>query len=568
MRTLFAWAALLVPLAVTAEEPLAKPALPRDGRFVVELALEVRSDDAEGKLRTTLVSQDARRLATGEDGFAVAFGPEELRGEVTVEAVTDAPPRQFRVAVRLRHKEQVAGAATLTVLDRQVGQVGVVVQPGGEDKLSVSLTATVGDSQQPVEEKKQGRTDRPESEAEQRIEAALASRASLGFEKKPLREALEAIRDEAGVDIVIDKAALSEEGLTPETPVSIRAHDLRLDQFLTHLLEPLNLTYVVDREVLKVTSKRRAKGPLVVQTYPVADLIVPLPRLVTAHAEADPATPAGDKVRTAAVVEPAVPLTPAFDDLVNLITGTVDPGSWEQVGGWGVIRTNETTRSLVVRQTHGVHEEIADLLQTLRRRQREAVKLEMTLFRVPAEVAKRFGDARRLGPDERDAVVDELSAAQEVAPERFPTATLFHGQAGQFTAAIARKGGDERSGHEHFWLAVRPEVLADAVRLTAAPGTEILGRPPVIVPDGHAALIDVTPPDAGPGSAIVVGRPVTGKPRVFKAERTKDERLLLLVTPRIIPDEETPAATPSGAIEAPKRPVYKVGGRTFMLDVF
>ena len=59
-------------------------------------------------------------------------------------------------------------------------------------------------------------------------------------------------------------------------------------------------------------------------------------------------------------------LATRIDMLIDVITGTIEPGSWENVGGWGAIRQSEATHSLVVRQTRDVHEQVHNLLAQLR----------------------------------------------------------------------------------------------------------------------------------------------------------------------------------------------------------
>ena len=55
-----------------------------------------------------------------------------------------------------------------------------------------------------------------------------------------------------------------------------------------------------------------------------------------------------------------------FDALIDLITSTIKPTTWDSVGGPGSIAPFETNLSIVVSQTQDVHEEIVDLLEQLR----------------------------------------------------------------------------------------------------------------------------------------------------------------------------------------------------------
>ena len=58
-----------------------------------------------------------------------------------------------------------------------------------------------------------------------------------------------------------------------------------------------------------------------------------------------------------------------FDSLIELITSTIQPTTWDEVGGPGSIAEFATNLSLVISQTQEVHEQIADLLEQLRRLQ-------------------------------------------------------------------------------------------------------------------------------------------------------------------------------------------------------
>ena len=51
------------------------------------------------------------------------------------------------------------------------------------------------------------------------------------------------------------------------------------------------------------------------------------------------------------------------DDLIEKITTTIDPESWEGNGGPGIIVPEKISMSLVVSQTPSVHRQIADLLK-------------------------------------------------------------------------------------------------------------------------------------------------------------------------------------------------------------
>ncbi|MGC1275883.1 MAG: POTRA domain-containing protein [Planctomycetaceae bacterium] len=200
----------------------------------------------------------------------------------------------------------------------------------------------------------------PSAESKQ-IAAALDEPISLHVVNTPLEDVIEIIRSHADVNVVFDKAGLDEEGVAIDTPITIGLDDVRISSALQSILHPLSLGVVFDDEVLTITSLRKTKGPLLVETYSIGDLVLPKAKRIEVL---------GGRLSVELTPEIKTQSTARFKTLLDLITGTIEPNSWEQVGGWGVIRQNATTLSLVIRQTRDVHDEIYDLLEQLRRLQR------------------------------------------------------------------------------------------------------------------------------------------------------------------------------------------------------
>ena len=80
-----------------------------------------------------------------------------------------------------------------------------------------------------------------------------------------------------------------------------------------------------------------------------------------------------------------------FDSLIQLITATIQPETWEDVGGPGSVAPFETNLSLVIRQTEEVHEEIVDLLEQLRRMQDLQVTIEVRFITLNDNFFERIG---------------------------------------------------------------------------------------------------------------------------------------------------------------------------------
>ncbi len=82
---------------------------------------------------------------------------------------------------------------------------------------------------------------------------------------------------------------------------------------------------------------------------------------------------------------------PDFDSLIDLITSSIKPTSWDAMGGPGSIMPFETNLSIVVSQTQDVHEEIVDLLEQLRRLQDLQVTIEVRFITLNDNFFERIG---------------------------------------------------------------------------------------------------------------------------------------------------------------------------------
>lgn len=262
------------------------------------------------------------------------------------------------------------------------------------------------------------RTDnRKRGEAELKIEQSLQKRISLHEDKVPLGEVINKIRAIADINIVLDSQGLEEEAASSNSLVSIDVDGIQVKSALNLILSPNNLAYMIDNEVLKITSRMRQQGELIVTTYSVADLVVPIPDPSSQTADPFGALNAGGAIgggqmsipatgqgfgqvapNQAGIFEPSTGrrqqgqnLDPDFSALTELITSTIAPDSWDAVGGPASVRIHPTTLSLVIRQTQKVHEEITDLLEQLRRLQDLQVTIEVRFVTVSDRFFERIG---------------------------------------------------------------------------------------------------------------------------------------------------------------------------------
>jgi type II secretory pathway component GspD/PulD (secretin) len=264
------------------------------------------------------------------------------------------------------------------------------------------------------------------SKEDKEVTSKLNTYVSIDFKNKPLSEVLDELRTMTGVNIVPDKAKLDEEAISLEQPVTIKLDGVMLKNALKLILNNARLTYAVRDGVLMVTTPAGRRGDLVKRIYPVADLIVPLESHAAGVGSVAPAAPppAGNRPRTESpyaqsagangtfgtwtVGGPVVGTSGGKDPMASangkkrgnetmeetlkrLITDTIDPQSWDGVGGSGHIDYYPLGMSLVVSQTIDVQEQVQQLLDRLRELQAVQVTVEVRFILLTEDFYERIG---------------------------------------------------------------------------------------------------------------------------------------------------------------------------------
>ena len=283
------------------------------------------------------------------------------------------------------------------------------------------------------------------SPAGMKIQQALLEPVDVNFNNQPLGVVLETLARMTGVNVHIDRAGLSAEGVSSETPVSIElSQPVSLRSALNLILEELRLSYIIRNEVLLITSEQARDTDVYQEVYNVADLVIGIPNFVPgfnvglpsairdAHdvmapkgfgamntGAAMPLTmastdllpgqpnssvlsqmPLDDLLPGASSLGNNPTITPGgqggaamadFDTLMSLIKDTIQPDTWDDLGGAGTITPFPGNLSLVVSATQQVHEEIRDLLEQLRKSQDLQVTIEVRMITLTDNFFERIG---------------------------------------------------------------------------------------------------------------------------------------------------------------------------------
>jgi hypothetical protein len=210
--------------------------------------------------------------------------------------------------------------------------------------LACALTASLAGGRLAAQER--GHSSR---DVEERIERQLDQRlkSPLEFSETPLSSVMGLIADEYDLPIQFDERALEALALSPETEVTLNVADkMSLRSALNLLFARLvDVTYLVDDEVLLITTEDEANSRLEVRIYRVDDLGT----LTTAG----PSSRAGSGLAD-------------YDSLMGVISDCVEPDSWQEAGnGEGEIKFLKPGMYVVL-QTRRVHQKIEKLLGEIR----------------------------------------------------------------------------------------------------------------------------------------------------------------------------------------------------------
>ena len=173
------------------------------------------------------------------------------------------------------------------------------------------------------------------------IEKALASPTQVEFVDTPLQDVIDYLKDYHRIEIQVDTKALNDVGISPTTPITKNLKGISLRSALKVMLHELCLTYVIQDEVLLITTQEEEDCHLTTKVYPVADLVV------CRNSKGE--------------------LWDDYDTLIDVITGTLPP-TWCDVASSGSISGASlgTAKVLVVSQTQDVHRQIIELLEQIR----------------------------------------------------------------------------------------------------------------------------------------------------------------------------------------------------------
>lgn len=170
------------------------------------------------------------------------------------------------------------------------------------------------------------------------LEALDSETPPIDFVEMPLRDVLDYINESKEIEIMLDLPALREEGIAPDFPVTMNLSRIKLRSALRLLLRGPQLTYIIQDEVMLITTPEKAATTVETRVYNVSEFNV------------------------------------SAQELAKVLPTTIEPKSWDTAGGPGHVQTVDNGRGLMITQSLITHRKINELLAQLQRYQESQKK--------------------------------------------------------------------------------------------------------------------------------------------------------------------------------------------------
>ena len=282
-----------------------------------------------------------------------------------------------------------------------------------------------------------GNVPRSRNEKEKEIERKMSTPVNLNFKGMPLTDVVDHMASYTNINFVLDLRGLKEGNVDPSMPITANLTTaVSLKSALNIICQQAGLKHVIENEAIRITTAKNATGRQQVKTLSVGDLVIPAmnatpkpvydlasqlelasgigqnrmssnpsPRLpgnglnggsgVGSGSNATMASGSGRLLNTpmdGGVKSNSINHNGTLErELIHLLTTTIKPDSWREMGGDGTIEYFPLTLALVINQSPEVIEEVERLLESLRKLQDLEVSIEVKVVSLAETFYERIG---------------------------------------------------------------------------------------------------------------------------------------------------------------------------------
>jgi hypothetical protein len=120
---------------------------------------------------------------------------------------------------------------------------------------------------------KAGKKARPEQGAGRKAKDQFGAVIDLELKNVALQDAIEDLSGRLPINMIVDRNDLKEKQIPLDMPINLRLRKVPFKTALKHLLRQADLGYTIEDDVLIIASAETARGKMVRKVYPVADLV-------------------------------------------------------------------------------------------------------------------------------------------------------------------------------------------------------------------------------------------------------------------------------------------------------
>jgi general secretion pathway protein D len=423
-------------------------------KYIDQNLPEIMNDEANSEARETVENEQQRRLDVEmqlqelvndynrlikEERYAEA-------GEIVKRASKLAPNSELVVLLTEKHRVKANVERALAI--KAMKQDGFVKALGNTEEASIPwddrTPVALGPDLEIYSENARKREEalnmsRFNSPAEARIFNLLENETIQGEFTGSLSDTMDQLAEQVGVNIIFDDLALEAEEVNREKPVNVNIRQaIGFKSALEVILQQTGLAYVVENEVIKITSKDAVNSKLDARTYYIGDLIMPMSQnpdplqlnfiqpgmnqtanngsfsvpqdgngnnnllgLAQQLGQGDPGSPfyrqgpqTGVPTYTRMGGTPFGGITQNdFIPLMDLIENTIgDPEKWSQDGGGAYnMRPFPANLSLIISAPQDIHDQVQSLLKKLRDLNDVQIVIEVRFLTLNENFFERIG---------------------------------------------------------------------------------------------------------------------------------------------------------------------------------
>jgi len=361
---------------------------------------QMREDAQERMQRERLENEKylSNRINNILDAAELSLSKEQFEDSVRLtEDVLTVDPENSRArsikekALRTRHgivggeiefeRKKELTRSLLKIKDAFIPYSSSVVYPDNWDKV-----------QERQEDKQAGSKDAPAWE--QRLERSLDRYLNYSCPGgTPLSEVLSQLSDRSGLNIVLDPKVLQEmDPAALEIRNEINYEQLPLRHILNWVVREVGLIYTLKYDVIFVTNKKTQADRLKIHIYDIQDLLSSKQSFTPPALEDGfvAGQDDGGGLQIDLGNDEAAGEAISSDVLVTMIQESIK-GDWDDPDAVGILLRAIETGGLLVKNTPSVHEEVVELLQTLRKTSSLQVEIEARNLTVSKDFLREVG---------------------------------------------------------------------------------------------------------------------------------------------------------------------------------